>query len=981
MIVPNNNKLLMFRILSAIIITGVCCAGIYIFLLHDTKPLTCRQVAGDTDSYQKDHHKSNEAITEKPGPQKQQDNQVNASAKQESEVLYRVFGEIRDVHNEPLPNIPVCWLPLRKSALMHHRNDGRLLGSMPHSVRFMNNRIQKALKELRKMKSTEDGMYELLIPCRNTIGVVMTGGDTHEIIIISIQEKDISTIESVNNIVGEVEINFTLQPAGSISGTVTVEDTGEPAEGVVVYADCIKRDVPSHNFIIKPYAPSAMVGENGTYMLKGLPLNAYHVFPAPSRGNYVVTSEEEGTLVDLLNSTKVTDIDFKVKSGCTVYGIVTSAEREPIPEAAIAMQLKDSLANQVPKAIITQIIIDKKFKKTSSEGFYKFQGLLPNFKYRLVAKKEGYTDTVSNTFQITEEMKDMELNLSMDSGWSVSGQLLFSNREPVSGKQVHLIQQDTQRSDRTRFYDTTNKNGNFEFSGVPLGAYVFISGKILPNHSIKSNESIGEVIIDGSGDITELEFVIDQQTGNTISGVIIDDNGVPVENASLRVYSKTNVISSSKYLKSDSEGRFLVQGVKDKLVTIAARKSGYSETVIENVKSDSKELTIVLNRFAEISGSVIVPNNAAIGDEGYVVPVVKKEKRGEETGVFTYMKNLKEPVSEDGSFHLEVPEGTLQLLVCIPRYAYSWSNEMQVRPAEKLTGVTIEVTKGATAYGRVVLSDNTPIENATVRFTRLCSANEFGKRLNNKSTFSGYETFATTDHEGVYETPYLAAGEYTITACRDGLAPSAPATAVLTNFEFCKIPTIVLLRESVIKGIVVENGKPKERVRIQLSANGVSEESITKPDGIFEFRGLKKDTYFLSFDPVRDHQNNCKRTRTITLKEEEDVNLKIVFGDGYRIQGRIQNIPLDSINSVSLHQLVYKETKEKDSTNQPIRTKNEPLIGKVKIRSDGTYEFNDVEPGHYILKLWNKSNNILQSGENKIVVENDAIEVSTPVKN
>lgn len=338
---------------------------------------------------------------------------------------------------------------------------------------------------------------------------------------------------------GRTDVNFTLSPGASITGTVK-DDAANPISGVWVEA----------------WSPSTgawgggMSGENsdftfnttGTYTISGLPpANDYIVTVWP----YNYASQEYSTAVNLTQG-DVTEIDFVLSAGKYIAGTVTDANG---PVAGVWIDAYSESTWGWGGAI------------TEANGTYKITGLPdaadyvvsywpdPGVQYKQAFYNEATTWETATRVNITGGSQD-GIDLVLSAGVSISG-TVTRGANPVSGIWV-----DAWSSSKGAYGGAnTNNDGTYSIDG--LAAAGGVDDYIVTVYPFNKApvEQMGV-----SAPASSIDFNLATAIGKVIKGTVTDGTD-PVQNAWVNVWSAST--GSWGSAQTNDLGEFEISGLAE----------------------------------------------------------------------------------------------------------------------------------------------------------------------------------------------------------------------------------------------------------------------------------------------------------------------------------------------------------------------------------------------------------------------------------
>ncbi|MFH1216152.1 MAG: carboxypeptidase regulatory-like domain-containing protein [Pseudomonadota bacterium] len=360
--------------------------------------------------------------------------------------------------------------------------------------------------------------------------------------------------ESISVVGGEVTggVNVSLALVGSISGTVTADDTGLPLADiwVVAYSEESWFGTGTHTDI------------NGNYTVSGLIPGTYSVYVS---GSVSYAAELYNNTYDWSFRSPVTVIGGvdtgAINAGLALAGSISGtiiADDTGLPLVGIEIYAYDSSGGSV-----------RGFGYTDVNGNYTITGLPPG-DYRLYVDGNGiyigeyYDNTLSwddsTLVSVTGGVVTGGVNAGLMSAGSISGTITADDTgQPLAGVQVFA------ESDEGDWgYAFTDANGNYTITGLGTGDYrVWIYGN--------DDNYIGEYYDNASSwnDATLVSVATGVETGGVNAGlslggaiagtVTADDTGLPLADVYVYAESDENGWGEGEY--ADENGNYTITGL------------------------------------------------------------------------------------------------------------------------------------------------------------------------------------------------------------------------------------------------------------------------------------------------------------------------------------------------------------------------------------------------------------------------------------
>lgn len=392
----------------------------------------------------------------------------------------------------------------------------------------------------------------------------------------------------------------------------------------------------------------------------------------------------------------------------------------------------------------------------------------------------------------------------------------------------------------------TDSNGRFE-----IGELEFAGTTMLAVRADGYQEAHEEIELLPGQRLEGLR--IELGVGLRLVGRVVDEDGTGIAEAFVRVEPRGGGQwrGRTPWSQSDGAGRFVLEGMEPGRHRLLAHAEGHAATTVEvEARASGPEIEIVLSTGRRISGLVLDAEGApaagatvrVVGDGGRFVGTVERagpDGRFEVSGL------------ADGAWSLVASHETLGV----------GSVEI-LAEGEDVSGVTVELSPGGRAYGRILGAELASLAEATVF--------AFG---------TGNRTVGTVDWEGRWSVEGLAPGSWAVLVSIDGRSLQAqvevgPGEEVEYDFD---------LEEGVaITGVVLHRGEPVSGAALLLSGDAGSGHAVTNHEGRFRAEGFEPGEVDIE---VVVADRGLRGARTVRVG---DVDLETVVEiDQTAVEGRV----------------------------------------------------------------------------------------------
>jgi len=485
---------------------------------------------------------------------------------------------------------------------------------------------------------------------------------------------DYSAAQSVPVTAGQStqNINFSLAPGGSISGTVRNADGSQALANVSV--ECKRTTDGSYDF-------NTRSDSLGNYIISGIPY-ANYIVRSPSSGRW--GSGDDGYLTEYYNNqtsegsanavtvgagTNPTGINFSLAlpaPGGTISGhVYDNASGNPISGATVSIS---NVSLGPPVATV----------QTGTDGSYTVSGLAAG-SYIVSASATGHAikfwnnkpnRPLADQVAITAAVGAANIDLRLEAGGPLSGKVTDqATGNPVANISVYI----KSIADPTLSWrPTTNSTGDYSLN-LLYGSYkVWAPGgtgsaDALYNMKYYNNKpdetSADPVSISDVSGAPGINFSLTAvSSGGTISGHVSDNvTGLPISNASVNVYLVAGQ-PPVKTATTGADGAYIVSGLADGSYLVSANAQGYSMGVWQNTLFMRSATPVVVTSSAGATGIDFKllpggPISGTVTSASIVVP-----------NMFLYIVNVNDAniwwlprTDSNGVFQMNVPNGSYKV--------------------------------------------------------------------------------------------------------------------------------------------------------------------------------------------------------------------------------------------------------------------------------------------------------------------------------
>ena len=477
-------------------------------------------------------------------------------------------------------------------------------------------------------------------------------------------------------------VKLTVALGGVVTGRTYDADTLEPIAGVHIL-DRFRGGRGSQS-------REAVSDNDGAYRLTGL-MEGDHTLQRRWKPGYLHGERREDKTVALALGQQVDGIDFAIKKGLYLRGIVVDTQGNPIERVEVTSN--DTAGHDEGESTTSK-----------QDGTFEHRGFSPNTQVTIAARREGFSAKPVGPLTIgNEDLNDVKI--VMEPGASIAGVVVEKTGKPVAN--VYVNAQSPEQGYVSG--DTTDRDGQFKVEGLAAGTY---SMMLRPSTSgyRRETRSGDPITVAKAQALTGVRLVLTDEKGLTILGRVTNTRREPIKDAYVNAHSRSGG-SSYGYAQTDADGRYEVAGLLEGPHMVNVGHNDYSQAQMDEVAAGSRNVDFVLDDQAAIEGRVV---DARTGQPlttfqiGYFNGITDRIHPQMFQNMTTYF-------DENGVFQLtRVNAGDVTVLAKAEGYAPTSQAFSGVRPGQTVTGVELRLETGSSAEGVVVDSRGVPISGAQV---------------------------------------------------------------------------------------------------------------------------------------------------------------------------------------------------------------------------------------------------------------------------
>ena len=415
---------------------------------------------------------------------------------------------------------------------------------------------------------------------------------------------------------------------------------------------------------------------------------------------------------ELPESVAKIDVNLGEDEAAGIRGRVRGADEKFVEGALVALCLDYGDAQAVSVQGKVQATV-----ATDAEGRFLFENVDVFERYVLRVEDEAHCSQLIPCLQL-EAGESRRVDVQLHKGLALTGLVLDREGKPVQGVEVRSYDQATRAMDPTADIERsamTDDNGKFQFENLKPGMKRIVAFKTGYAQAFKHPIQLFD-----EEDAKPINLVMDK--GAFIAGKVIDaDDELPISEVMVTVRRIRNGRDRSGFesyppIVTDDDGNFTFDGLRPgayKVGFLAPQGKGYARVAEQRTASTGRDTDMVvkLKGMPSITGRVI--------DEATGEPIKKfalNFARGKQN-IMPSRRLTQRFESEEGEFQymgLEASgKGDFYLFARAKGYAGGRSPALKFGAGD-VTGLVIEMYRGATVTGQITDSSGVGVSNATV---------------------------------------------------------------------------------------------------------------------------------------------------------------------------------------------------------------------------------------------------------------------------
>jgi hypothetical protein len=444
--------------------------------------------------------------------------------------------------------------------------------------RFSNKRFETAT-------TGADGVVTLDAPNRSVVIVHRTGFVTQSLV------PDEGRVESAPR------LDVALVPGSVLAGRVVRAGTTAGVPDAEVYAwdarSGVEIDFDAARFD-HDESTGVRTGADGTFAFSALPPHRDVILAVRANGLASVTKRipAGGPSAPLV---------IELGGGASVTGFVRDAAGKPIEGTDVyAVERGDEFLLRIPEVrdLHENGVKLPPHATSAADGSYRIEGLATPAAYVVTGARERWDRGIAEVAELLAPGATAQRDVVVYDRCRIRGTCLGPDGQPVDFDDFEIRLPSGERYENPFANGSSSDGSTFTTTDVVPGEYVVVVSAKGPWPPVSV-----PVTVKAKG-ATEIEARF--RTGATLSGVVTDETGKPIEGV--------KVCADGHSVESGADGTFRIEGVRAGPVAVSARTRDdiYSPRQIENAETGGTPLSIVMSPGAAVSLQLELHRSGAV---------------------------------------------------------------------------------------------------------------------------------------------------------------------------------------------------------------------------------------------------------------------------------------------------------------------------------------------------------------------------------
>ncbi len=652
----------------------------------------------------------------------------------------------------------------------------------------------------------------------------------------------------------------------------------------------------------------ASVVEDGYKKIESEPTSADGVYRIPpiDDGNYSISIGELSEYPDYMGSSRrmlvtvkdgapLEGIDFPLKRGIPIRGIVKTKQGQVAPDVTVA--------------VITSINPNRLESQSDADGNFVVYIPAADAQVMVQGRTKDYESNLISDLMVSDTgLDDLELILERQRTGSISGEVVDGDGNPLEGLIVHPYRQQP----AVFSYDPddeTDRYGRFMLEGLAPGEYAVI---VTPGNAtgFSAAQEYARVVLDEGQIVDDVYVVYGELGGFGISGTVTDAQGKPINSAEITYYGDRMIREYSK-----CDGTFSITGLREGVCNLEVLHMKYGQKFI-NIEAGTSDVNIVLEPPASHLSIRVVDADSRQPLTRFTMSCGNGTVKNLDWRTYSMGRTVESP---DGTYSGDkMRDGEYVVAVWADGYAPELRMVTVFPEVQNEVELALEMIEPA--EGIVVDESNNPVSDASVYFAEASSYYPVNRG-----------EAARTDAEG----------RFTLTSPLKGMSWVAAWKAGY-GVGISRSPNewrIVLPEQTVIEGVVYDNDGVMSEVNV--SANYDSkiipyQQIQTDSEGYYRITGLTPGVITLSaFPNMGGPRRTIERELHLEAGRTEEIDFVYEYGTGV-VEGAFDVTVLDG-------KLLWMNLERQAGDYKEIL--------RAQVDANGNYRFENVNAGEYLLQV------------------------------